>query len=77
MTVARLIKILSKMPGKAKLAVDVSYSGKKDWKYELVEINPTLEPQIEMHSDWREGQRGKHKHIDMCVLGTIVGDVIE
>lgn len=77
MTVQKLIKLLSKMPQKAKIAVDVSYSGKKDWKYEMIELKPKFEPQIDMHEDWHEHQKGKPHHIDMVVLGTIVGDFLE
>ena len=77
MTVSKLIKLLSKMPPKAKVAIDVSYSGTKDWKYELVELEPRLKEQVEMHEDWHENRRGKPKHLDMCVLGTIVGDYLE
>ena len=77
MTVAKLIKILQKMPPKAKVAVDVSYAGTKEWKYEMVDIKPELATQVDMHEDWHENQRGKPKHIDMCILGAIVGNYLE
>lgn len=77
MTVINLIKKLQKMPPKAKIAIDVSYSGKKDWVYEMISITPKLVPQVDMHPEWHENQRGKPRHLDMCVLGTIVGDYIE
>ena len=77
MTVSNLIKQLQKMPPKAKIAVDVSYSGKKDWKYEMVNLKIKFEPQVEMHSDWHENQKGKAHHIDMVILGIIVGDFLE
>lgn len=77
MTVQKLIKLLSKMPQKAKIAVDVSYSGKKYWKYEMVNLNPKFEPQVDMHEDWHEHQKGKPHYIDMVILGTIVGDFLE
>lgn len=76
-TVAKLIKLLEKLPPKAKVAIDVSYSGKKDWVYEMVDLKPKLVPQVDMHEDWHEHQKGKPHHIDMCVLGTIVGDNLE
>lgn len=77
MTVANLIKQLQKMPPKAKIAVDVSYSGKKDWSYEMVDLKVKFIPQVDMHSDWHKNQKGKPHHIDMCILGTIVGDCLE
>lgn len=77
MTVQNLIKQLQKLPPKAKIAVDVSYSGKKDWNYEMVTLKPRLEPQVDMHPDWHENQRGKPHHVDMVILGTIVGDNLE
>ena len=77
MTVQKLIKLLEKFPPKAKVAVDVSYSGKKEWVYEMVELNPKFIAQVDMHEDWHENQKGKPHHIDMVVLGTIVGDFLE
>lgn len=76
-TVANLIKQLQKMPPKAKIAVDVSYSGKKEWNYEMIDIKPKFVPQVDMHSDWHENQKGKPHYIDMVVLGTIVGDYLK
>jgi hypothetical protein len=76
-TVAKLIKLLEKMPPRAKVAIDVSYSGKKVWTYEMVDLKPNLVPQVDMHPDWHENQRGKPHHIDMCILGTVVGDFLE
>lgn len=77
MTVQNLIKQLQKFPANAKIAIDVSYSGKKDWTYEMIEIKPKFVPQVDMHRDWHENQKGKPHHIDMEVLGTIVGDNLE
>jgi hypothetical protein len=77
MTVNKLIKLLQKMPPKAKVAIDSSYSGNLDWKFSLIDIKPEFHSQVPMHEDWHENQRGKPKHLDMVVLGTIVGDVIE
>lgn len=65
------------MPPKAKIAVDVSYSGKKDWVFEMVDLKPYLQAQVPMHKDWHEHQRGKPHYIDMCILGAIVGDYLE
>lgn len=75
MTVNKLIKLLEKMPGKAQIAVDVSYAGKKDWVYEKIDLTPTLHEQVEMHEDFVT--RGVARYQDMCVLGTIVGDYLE
>lgn len=77
MTVQKLIKLLEKLPPKAKIAVDVSYSGNKEWAYEMVDLKPRLEAQVDMHEDWHEHQRGKPHNIDMVILGTIVGDNLE
>lgn len=75
MTVDKLIKILQKMPPKAKVCVDVSYSGKKDWKYEMVELTPKFIPQVEMNEDWVCS--GRARYVDMLSLGVIVGDTLE
>lgn len=77
MTVAKLIKLLEKMPQKAKVAVDVSYNGNKDWTYEMVELKPKLENQVPMSEEWHNNQKGKPHYIDMVILGTIVGNFLE
>lgn len=77
MTVQNLIKQLQKLPPKAKIAIDVSYSGKKEWTYEMVKLKPKFVAQVDMHSDWHQNKRGKPHYIDMVVLGTIVGDNLE
>lgn len=78
MTVKQLIKLLEKMPPRTQLAVDVSYNNsKKEWKYETVSLNPELVNQVPMHPDWHENQPGKPKFLNMCILGTIVGNYLE
>jgi len=78
MTVNKLIKLLQKMPPKAKIAIDNSYNDKsREWEFELVDIKPTLHEQVSMHPDWQENKRGKPHHLDMVVLGTIVGNYLE
>ena len=77
MTVKQLIRVLEKMPPRTRLAVDVSYEGGKDWKYELVDLNPRYRQDVEMHEDWHENQPGKPKYLNMCILGTIVGNYLE
>jgi hypothetical protein len=77
MTVANLIKQLQRLPQKAKIAIDVSYSGKKEWTYEMVELKPKFVSQVDMAEDWHEHQKGRPHNIDMVILGTIVGDNLE
>lgn len=81
MTVNKLIKMLSKFPKNAKVAVDISYNDEsrnhKDWTYEIVDLNPKFEPQVGMHPDWHENRQGKPRNIDMVILGTIVGNYLE
>jgi len=76
MTVNKLIKLLEKMPGKAKVSIDVSYEKPaRDWIYEAVDLKPRLVPQVETIDELV--MTGVPRYNDMCVLGTIVGNYLE
>lgn len=76
MNVNQLIKKLSKLDPKAKIAVDVSYNKDVyDCKYMMIDLDPRVETMVEMHENFVS--KGKPKYINMCVIGTIVGNNLE